>query len=211
MQNKTCYIFGAGEYGTDTYKSLSLKDGDLIIAADGGLDFLQQQNITPNVILGDFDSSKEIPNEPNVLVYPVKKDDTDMRLALKYGLEQGCKVFQLYGGTGGRMDHTLANIQLLVWLSGQGTQGFLHGEGYTITAITDTAYAFKTPTKGARLSVFCYGEQAQGVTIDGCAYNATDATWNNQYPIGVSNAFSEDVARITVQKGTLLLYWEETI
>ena len=211
MQSKTCYIFGAGEYGTDTYKSLSLKDGDLIIAADGGLAFLQQQGMTPDVIMGDFDSCKEIPNEPNVLVYPVKKDDTDMRLALKYGLEQGCKVFQLYGGTGGRMDHTLANVQLLAWLSKQDAQGFLHGAGYTLTAITDTTYELIAPNKGARLSVFCYGEQAQGVTIEGCAYNATDATWNNQYPIGVSNAFLEDVAKITVQEGTLLLYWEETV
>ena len=211
MQSKTCYIFGAGEYGTDTYKSLSLKDGDLIIAADGGLAFLQQQGITPDVIMGDFDSCKEIPKEANVLVYPVKKDDTDMRLALKYGLKQGCKVFCLYGGTGGRMDHTLANIQLLAWLAGQGAQGLLYGVGYTMTAIANTTYTLKAPAKGTRLSVFCYGKEAQGVTIEGCAYNATDATWNNQYPIGVSNAFAEDTAHITVQKGTLLLYWEEPV
>lgn len=232
---KTCYIFGAGEYEGTTFPTIS--DGDLVIAADGGLSVLQQQGIAPNIIIGDFDSyPAELPQIEGVdiLRYPVEKDDTDMLLAAKYGLEKGCQCFHLYGGMGGRLDHTLANIQLLAWLSHQGAQGFLYGNHTVLTAITNSTITFAgdgipgdgfpkvstaadatTPTQVAskpaphtHLSVFCYGEKAEGVTIKGCKYTAENATWTNQYPIGVSNVFTGAPAEVTVTNGTLLLYWE---
>lgn len=205
---KTCYIFGAGKYEGTTFPTIS--EGDLVIAADGGLSVLQQQGITPHVILGDFDSYPvELPETDgsDILRYPVEKDDTDMLLAAKYGLEKGCQCFCLYGGMGGRLDHTLANIQLLAWLSHQGVQGFLYGNHTVLTAITNGTFTFAGAPQ-TRLSIFCYGEKAEGVTVEGCQYTAENATWNNQYPIGVSNAFTDRPVKVTVKHGTLLLYWE---
>lgn len=213
MQQKNCYIFGAGEYEGITFPTIEA--GALVIAADGGLSVLQQQGITPDVILGDFDSYPEVPlqtEDTEVLVYPVEKDDTDMLLAAKYGLSKGCQCFYLYGGIGGRLDHTLANIQMLAWLSHQGANGFLYGNDTILTAITNDTLEFPAANSNAnqqtRLSVFCYGETAEGVTITGCKYNVEDATWDNQYPIGVSNMLTGQPARITVKHGTLLIYWE---
>lgn len=206
MQNN-CYIFGAGEYEGIILPTIN--SDDLVVAADGGLSFLQQQGITPDVILGDFDSYPEIPVGDNVKVYPVEKDDTDMMLAAKYGLNKGCQCFCLYGGIGGRLDHTLANIQLLAWLSHQGAQGTLYGNQTMLTAITDDTLEIPASKEPTRLSVFCFGEKAGGVTITGCKYNVEDATWNNQYPIGVSNMLTiGQSARITVKHGTLLIYQE---
>lgn len=213
MQQKKCYIFGAGEYEGTTFPTIEA--GALVIAADGGLTALQQQGITPDIILGDFDSYPAVPPQTQsteVLVYPVEKDDTDMLLAAKYGLKNGCQRFYLYGGIGGRLDHTLANIQMLAWLSHQGAKGFLYGNNTILTAITNDTLEFpganEKNNQKTRLSVFCYGETAEGVTIKGCKYNVENATWDNQYPIGVSNMLTGQPARITVKRGTLLIYQE---
>ena len=94
-----CYIFGAGSY----YGLRSKPDvSDYVIAADGGWRWCRSAGLTPDLLLGDFDSLGEVPAFDHILRVPVEKDDTDMMLAIKKGLERGCREFHLYGGTGGR-------------------------------------------------------------------------------------------------------------
>ena len=117
-----CYIFGAGSfYGLDRCP----RANDFIIAADGGWLACRKTGITPDLLLGDFDSLSTRPDFPNILRVPVEKDDTDTMLAVKTGLERGETEFHIYGGMGGRRtDHTIANFQALLYLARRGAQGW---------------------------------------------------------------------------------------
>ena len=110
-----CFIIGAGPF-----YGLPVAPGpeDVVLAADGGYRHCQTAGITPDLLLGDFDSlGSQRPDNIPTHTFPVEKDDTDTMLAIRYGLEQGYQTFHLYGGTGGRMDHTLANLQALGFLA----------------------------------------------------------------------------------------------
>ena len=128
-----CYIFGAGSfYGLDRCP----RADDFIIAADGGWLACRKTGITPDLLLGDFDSLSTRPDFPNILRVPVEKDDTDTMLAVKTGLERGETEFHIYGGMGGRRtDHTIANFQALLYLARRGAQGWLYGQGERYTAV----------------------------------------------------------------------------
>ena len=106
-----CYIFGAG-----SYYGLSRRPapGDTVIAADGGWRVCREEGIVPDLLLGDFDSLHTVPDFARIRRVPVEKDDTDMMLAIKEGLARGETAFHLYGGVGGRTDHTIANLQGLL-------------------------------------------------------------------------------------------------
>lgn len=118
MENKTCYIFGAGDLYTE---HVDIRPGSLVIAADGGLYYTKKLGIEPDVFLGDFDSADRKDAGSNCVVFPSRKDYTDMFLAVEYGVERGYNHFELYGALGGkRIDHTLANLQMLSFYAKKG-------------------------------------------------------------------------------------------
>ena len=179
---------------------------DFVIAADKGYEALEAYGVPPDLVVGDFDSMGFRPDHPKVVDLPVEKDDTDMMAAIRLGWERGYRTFRLYGGTGGRVDHTLANLQSLVWLSTRGGRGFLIGEDWTAAAVTDGDMTF-APGHSGFLSVFCQGDRAEGVTLEGLKYPLKDAVLTCDFPLGVSNAFTGRESRVAVRKGTLLVVW----
>ena len=122
---KRCFIFAAG-----TFCGLRERPGDpgdLVIAADAGFRICRKLGITPDLLMGDFDSMEAPKDFAHLIRAPVEKDDTDTMLAVKEGLRQGCTDFLLYGGTGGeRLDHTLANFQALLYLRRHGAHSESH-------------------------------------------------------------------------------------
>lgn len=198
-----CYIIGAAACCAD----FAPQPDDLVIAADGGLVHLQQRGITPSLIVGDFDSLGTPPAGENVAVYPVEKDDTDVMLALKLGWERGERAFRLLAGTGGRTDHTLANLQALAWLAARGGRGVLVGAGECFALLRDGTLAFRSREEGI-LSVFAFGGEARGVTLAGLQYPLCDGILSPDFPLGVSNHFVGEVARVQVTDGALLVYWQ---
>ena len=198
-----CYIVGAG-----TFSGRGLEPGrsDLVIAADGGYAPLAQRGVRVDLVVGDFDSLDQIPDHPNVLRLPKEKDDTDMLYALRVGLDRGFREFRLYGGTGGRIDHTLANLQCLAWLSTLGARGVLVGEGWAAEAVTDGTLTFGPEHRGF-VSVFCHGDKARGVCLRGLKYPLTDAELTSCFPLGVSNEFTGVESSVTVGKGTLIVVY----
>ena len=197
-----CYIFGAGSfYGLDRCP----RADDFIIAADGGWLACRKTGITPDLLLGEFDSLSTQPDFPHILRVPVEKDDTDMMLAIKRGLERGETLFHLYGGMGGqRTDHTVANLQALLYLADHGAEGWLHGRGERWTAIRDGSIVFPARPEGI-LSVFCVGPDAEGVTIRGAQYPLEGAILTASVPLGVSNHFIGQDIMVEVIHGSLLL------
>lgn len=196
-----CYIFASGEYGNQWP---DVQKGDLCIAADGGFSQMQAHGVEPDLVVGDFDSLGYVPPHPHIVRHPVEKDDTDTALALSEGWSRGYRTFHIYGALGGRLDHTLANVQLLSGLAGQGGQGVLIGPGMTVTAVHNGTLELEGEP-GQTLSVFCWGEPAQGITLEGLKYLLHGATLTCDVPRGVSNEFLGGPARITVERGTLVV------
>ena len=201
---KVCHILGAGPlYGYVP----DVRKGDLLVAADGGVRYCREFGLAPDHIIGDFDSLGFVPEDDNVTVLPVIKDDTDTLSCLEYGLEKGFRTFLIYGGTGGRIDHTVANLQHLAYLSEKGARGYLLSERNIITLIKNEEVSFRKDAKGF-LSVFSFGDRALGVTIRGMKYQVEGATLTNTYPLGVSNEFTGNRAEVSVSEGKLLLVYE---
>lgn len=205
MKEKVCYIVGAGSFDN---KPFDVKKDDFVIAADGGYEYLKKLNINSDILLGDFDSLCEIPNHPNIIRHPRQKDDTDMILAVETGLELGYKYFIIYGGLGGRLDHTIANIQTITHISRQGAKAYLVGEGLVITAITNDKIQFDSSKVGV-ISIFCSGSDAKGVHLKNLKYELNDATITSNYPLGVSNEFIGKDSTVSVDSGTLVVMWNE--
>ncbi len=199
---KKCVIFCAAGFDT-----LVAPVGDaLIIAADGGLVHTQRSGITPDIILGDFDSLGYIPEGSQV--FPVEKDDTDAMLAIKKGLAAGCRDFLIYGGLDGdRLDHTLANYQALQYLADRGARGTLAGLKFMATAIKNDEITFPAHYAGT-VSLFCLGPDARGVDIQGLYYPMEDGSLTAGFPLGVSNHFTGKESRVSVKDGSLLILWE---
>ena len=205
MDEGICYIIGAGDF---TARDLAPRPEDFVIAADAGLENLEQVGIVPHLIVGDFDSLGYTPQGENVQVYQAEKDDTDMGLAVHLGWEQGFRRFRLYGGSGSRPDHFLANLQTLSAISRQGGEGRLVCPGFTVAAVTDGTLLFDAQCRGY-VSVFCQGDEARGVTLEGLKYPLTEAVLTCSFPLGCSNEFLGVPARISVKSGTLLVLWYE--
>lgn len=209
MQNlPICYIFGAGEhYGPPPTPVF----GDLVIAADGGFAYLEQHGLVPDLVVGDFDSLPKIPQSGvNTIVLPKEKDDTDMVAALREGQNRGYRVFHIYGGTGGRLDHTLANIQCIADLAQKGCKGCLFDRDTVITAIHNDKLIFSATARGT-VSAFAHTEVCTGVYERGLKYPLTDATLRNTYPLGVSNEFTGVNSEISVREGTLIVIYPKDI
>ena len=205
-ENRICYVVGAMSL------PLSLRPcpapGDYVIAADRGYDSLMAYGVNPDLVVGDFDSLGEVPNHPNVIQLPAEKDDTDMVFALRQGLDLGYRRFVMLGGVGGRLEHTLGNLQLLDWLASQGAQGFLAGEKTVATAVRNGTLTFPAAMSGY-LSVLCNSGTARGVTLRGLKYPLERYTMTGSFPLGVSNQFLGQPASVSVEDGCLLLLWEE--
>ena len=207
--DRICYIFGAGERSTHY---IELHPKDLVIAADGGFDYLEEIGLRVDIVLGDFDSVVSYDLPYDAIRYPREKDDTDMMIAVKMGLDKGYTEFAIYGGLGGRLDHTIGNIQLLTYLAKNGASGTLYHDDFAVKVVNGGSIVLgKDATfnvAGNICSVFALDRHCHNVTISGLKYEVTGEDWYNHLPKGVSNEFTGKRAVISCSKGTIgVLYY----
>ena len=208
MNKKICYIVGAAPFNLP--QNFKKEENDVIICADGGLNALEKYSITPDICVGDFDSLGFIPETENTVVFNKEKDETDTFLAYLEGKKLGFSKFVIFGGIGGsRPEHTFANLQLLSYMAKRGERGLLIGDDIFITAISDDKIKFPETNRGY-ISVFCFGDNAEGVNIKNLKYECTDGLLTNDFPLGVSNEFIGKQAEISVKKGVLTILWHES-
>lgn len=205
-----CIIIGAGDL---TVGQITRSEEDYVIAVDGGLSYCGVLEVEPDLIIGDFDSITEGEQEGVrrlEMEYPDKiirlkpeKDDTDMLYAIKHALSLGYCDFRLYGATGGRFDHTLANIQCLLYLKNHGAVGYLMDGNGMILVLQNETVRFQENLEGY-MSLFSLGKEARGVSISGMKYPLEQYTMTNDFPIGISNEFIGEKAEISVEDGELV-------
>ena len=201
---KTCSIISFIE--KDAAKLLRRIDkNSYIICADSGYAHAKKCGVTPDLIIGDFDSYKgALPDNIPVITVPPEKDDTDTGLCISCAIERGFDDITIYGGLGGRLDHTVANLQLIASAAEKNVSIRLLDE-------TDEVYAvccgsIEIPRReNCYISVFSFSDRADGVSEVGVKYCLDNAALTRSFPLGVSNEFAADTAVISVSKGTLII------
>ena len=204
MEKSRCVVVGAAPMEEVDFLQSQIGPQDFVICADGGYRHLQKAGITPDLLMGDLDSIDVLPADiPTVKFDPVK-DDTDTRIALKEGLRRGFEDFLILGGTGARLDHTIANLQNLFYLKAQGASGVLADASTRAFMLQDEEVLM--PDEGYRyLSVFSFTPQCLGVSLQGVKYPLSGYTMESHFPIGVSNEFTDICCKIGVKQGVLLV------
>ena len=211
MNKGNCILIGAGDL---TISEIPMGENDLCIAVDGGYEYCKLLEITPDYILGDFDSISEKEaecmaeiakqEEDKVIILPVEKDDTDMLAAIKLGLSEGYQSFRIYGGMGGRMEHTIANIQCLLYLKEHNAVGYLMDGTGMILVAKEEEISFQDSLEGY-MSMFSMGDKAT-VSIENMKYLLKEQEITNSFPIGISNEFIlGEKGKITVHKGAVMM------
>ncbi|MEE1197506.1 MAG: thiamine diphosphokinase [Lachnospiraceae bacterium] len=185
---------------------------DALIAADRGLKFCYEQKIQPDYIIGDYDSiEREIvtyyreQSHAEVETYHAEKDATDTQIALEKALYLESDTIYILGALGGRMDHGLANIQLLNLALEEGAEAYLADEHNMIRLIDRPETIRKEKQMGKYVSFLPFTDRVDGVTLQGFKYPLNDYTMVKGSSIGVSNEIEQEEASVTFDSGVLLM------
>lgn len=197
-------ISGSPDTNVEEIKSLCTSD-DFIVCADSGYSFAKKAGLTPNLIIGDFDSLKEeLPQNTEVVKLNTHKDDTDTEHCVMECIRRGYKDFLLLGSIGGRTDHTFANIATLAFLSEYNYNGIARNNGEEIRILKEGSYEMNNK-KCLIFSVFPYGCESVNVTYKGAEYMLNNKTLTYNVSRGISNVFVDDEAEITINRGRAIL------
>ena len=199
----TCLIISGGDFSP-------LPDNieyDFVIACDHGYDHARRLKIKPDLIVGDFDSCMtDVPKDDDIPIkrFPEQKDDSDTMLAIRYALSAGHKHVIISCALGGRLDHTLANIQSMGFVASHGGECELVSTSEYLR--TFTGGLISLPRRdGHSLSVYALSDKCEHVTISGSAYDSSDITITNTFPLGLSNYWKADSVTIRMSSGILLI------
>ena len=176
-----------------------------ILCADSGLHLAEKLGLQPDLVLGDFDSLGAVPESLPHMTVPVEKDDTDTMLAARVALEKGFRDIRIYGAFGGRLDHTVANLQTLEFLRDAGADAVLVGTG-NLAFLMQSGETRRIPRReGWTLSLFAWSPECRAVSAEGGYYPLKNGVLTRDFPLGVSNRITAEEAEITCGIGTLLV------
>lgn len=201
---KRCVIVGGADI--ENYESIRSKisKDDYFVFCDSGLKHKNLLGFEPNLIVGDFDSYENPNVSVETIVLPCEKDDTDTVFAVKEVVKRGFDDFLLIGTAGGRLDHTLGNISILLYLFAEGKKAEMiddYSEMQIVsneTAFVDNSYSY--------FSLLNISGEAEGITVKNAKYPLDNAKITCEYQYGISNEpISGKTSEITVKKGKLLL------
>ena len=205
-ERRRCVVFTARCDG-DVNRAYIPRKGDYVLCADGGWQLARRAGAMPDLVIGDFDSSPQ-PGEVPVERYPAEKDDTDTMLCLKKGLSLGYDDFLIVGGFGGRIDHTLGNLQAMRYAADREASIEMRDGRSWATVVENGSVRVPADTIGdgpVKLSVLALDRECRGVTIRGAKWEIEDGVWTNGFPLGISNEITGACAEISVREGALLL------
>jgi thiamine pyrophosphokinase len=194
---KRCVILGAAPVENTDY--IKLYEGDMIICADAGVRLAKKLDIEPDLVLGDFDSCDRSESEDFCTIsFPKRKDDTDLMLAVKYGIESECDCFEIYGALGGRLDHTFAAFSTLSYLADLKIPARLVDERTTVSLLSAGENIIENQRK--YISLFPFGCDSISVYLSGTEYDG-EAFLTASFPLGVSNEIVSDSAIVSLPEG----------
>lgn len=201
---KRCVIVGGADINNYEYIRGRLCENDYIIFCDSGLKHLDALEVTPGLIVGDFDSHDNPHLDVETIVLPCEKDDTDTVYAVKEAIKRGCNEFLMVGVIGARLDHTLGNVSILLYLDYLGMKGCIiddYSEMEMVSsqpAYIEDSYSF--------FSLLNITGTAKGITIENAKYLLDNAEIRCEYQYGISNeVLPGRIAKVSVKEGKLLM------
>lgn len=199
-----CVIVGGAKiFNYDFVKSF-LRPNDFMIYCDGGLSHFEKLNLKPSLIIGDFDSHEKPQSSVETIVLPTEKDDTDTVAAVRVALQRGFREFLLIGVIGGRFDHSLGNLSILLMLHEKDCDAMIVDDYSTMQIVAKQPVFVDDACKFFSLLNIC--GTARGINIKNAKYPLENATISCTYQYGVSNEVEKNqVAEISVEEGNLLL------
>ena len=205
MNNKTrCVIVGGAAIADYNYIRSFLRDTDYVVFCDSGLTHRNPLGVPPDLIVGDFDSIENPHMDVETIVLPCEKDDTDTFFAAKEGLRRGFRDFLLIGVIGGRLDHSLGNVSILMYLKSQSASGVILDDYSQIEIVMDEPVCIDD--SWSYFSLLCLDGIAEGITVDNAKYPLNYGVITSSFAYGVSNeVLPGKTAIVQVRKGSLLL------
>lgn len=208
----SAYIDFSEDKNNDLYylkKRISKIDPDYIICTDSGYEIAKELELTPNLVVGDFDSStgfsaNSIPDDIEMIPVPVEKDFTDMEMALDLAVKLSPDHVNIIGGLGGRLDHTVANMQNIAHFSSDSLIINIFDSKNFMTAQHPGTRSYSS-VFGHHFSAFALTEKVTGLTYSGAYYPLNNDTLYNTLPLGVSNSFIENEITVTIDTGILIV------
>ena len=199
-----CVVVGGADINNYGFIREKLRANDYVVFCDSGLKHLEHLQVNPGLIVGDFDSHENPHLDVETIVLPCEKDDTDTVFAVKEALKRGFDEFLLIGVVGARLDHTLGNISILLYLSSLGKKCYIIDDYSEMEIVSDQPVSITDDY--AFFSLLNVTGCAKGITITGAKYPLVDAEISCKYQYGISNEVLPDgVATVSVEHGKLLL------
>jgi thiamine pyrophosphokinase len=206
--NRTAVIIANGRFRPSSALRALVADAELLICADGGLRHARALGRAPQLVVGDFDSAPPAlaawarRHRAKLLTYPEAKDKTDTELALDAAAARGIREIDFIAAMGGRPDHALANLLLLVRARRLGITARIH-DGRCLLFLVDDARPLPA-ARGDTLSLIALSESVAGVTTAGLGYPLKDGTLALGSSLGISNVVLSVPAAVSVGNGLLL-------
>ena len=197
-----CVIVGNADIENYEKVKAYLGNDVYFVFCDGGLKHIDSLGVSPDFVVGDFDSAKKPASNENTIVLPTEKDDTDTFAAVKLMLKKGFKDFLLIGVIGQRLDHSLGNISILLFLKNNNAKGLIVDDYSEMFLCENTVKISKNSC--SFFSVISLEKQLLGVTIKGAKYPLCNATIDNAYQFAVSNEATNDT-EISIKQGDALI------
>ena len=206
-ESTTCALVAASDFNAAHFATCDASGVfDYVIAVDAGFAELERIGRTPDLALGDFDSLGYVPKCKRVVRHPVKKDKSDLELALDRAEGRNFTDLVVYGALGGRLDHTVANLQLLARYAEEGANVTAIGPDCAARFVVGPdVYELPLLDEGT-VSVFALTPEAHGVIERGMQYSINDETLSNRTTRGLSNELVGLDAAVAVEEGTLLVF-----
>jgi len=205
-------IISGGEIRDYSYIKSLIKETDLVICADSGYDHALKMGITPDFVVGDFDSAQNVPPKEITLTFPSKKDFTDTELALETARERGFKNMLFLAATGNRIDHSLANVLLLKSCAEREETASIVNENNAAFLIERRTNKKPEVRKNIKLAVEVAQvvsllplENCEGVTTQNLEYALTNATLRVGTTRGISNVATSNFINVSIESGCLLV------
>ena len=200
---KRCVIVGGADINNYEYIKSCLRNDDFIVFCDSGLKHLEALQVKPGLIVGDFDSHDNPQLDVETIVLPCEKDDTDTVFAVKGALKRGFDDFLLIGVVGARLDHSLGNVSILLYLNSLGKKGCIIDDYSEMEIVCDKPVYIENSFKFfSLLNIF---GTAKGITIKNAKYPLIDGEITCEYQYGISNEVVGQTAEVSIKKGKLLL------
>lgn len=205
---KTGALIGASDFNESRFREMNDAGAfDVVIAVDGGYEYLNEIGVVPDLVMGDFDSLGYEPKKIRHVKFPPHKDKSDMELAISRAKMLGCEALYVFGALGQRLDHTIANLSIFAKACEDGLSVCLVDIDNAVFFVTGPDTFEADARESGIVSVFSATDVSTGVFERGMEWDLDDVELDNRTSRGLSNQLIGEPVMIGVESGTIMIFF----